>query len=107
MWFGCLLEGNCRSEKGIYIVARKDISDELVCLAYAEYLAMYRRGGRSLFPYEILAMWTGEPEKVCSSAMKRAFDRGYIEYGVSLRSGWLTEKGKALISLEIIDECTS
>lgn len=51
-----------------------------------------------VWPYEILAQWTGEPEKVCYRAIERASERGLIEYGVSLRTGWLSEKGKALLA---------
>lgn len=72
-------------------MARKDISDKQVCKAYSESKKCNK------FPYELLTEWTGQPEKVCISAMERAYDRGYIEYGVSLRSGWLSEKGLALL----------
>lgn len=78
-------------------MSRRDVSDELVCLAVVEYKARYIRGER-FYLHEILVEWTKYPEKVCYAAVKRASDRGYIEYGVSLRTGWLTEKGKALIS---------
>jgi hypothetical protein len=48
-------------------------------------------------PNQILARETGESEKVCFRAMERAERRGLVEYGVSLRSGWLTEKGLKLL----------
>jgi hypothetical protein len=73
-------------------VARKDVTDEMVCMAY-----MDRSRFALEFPYDILMRRTGEPFKVCYRAMERANDRGYIEYGVSLRTGWLTEKGWELI----------
>lgn len=76
-------------------MARKDISDELVCRAYYT----CRKAGVPQWPYDLLAEWTGEPLKVCYRAMKRAFDRGYIDYGVSLRGGFLTEKGKDFLVL--------
>lgn len=73
-------------------MARKDVTDEMVCLAYAK-----REPHTDVWPYDLLMQWTGEPMKVCYRAMERANDRGYIEYGVSLRSGWLADKGKQLI----------
>jgi hypothetical protein len=74
-------------------MATKDITDEMVCRAFAAYQADLSR-----WPYELLAEWTGQAEKVCYRAMERASSRNLIEYGVSLRTGWLTDKGKALIS---------
>lgn len=53
---------------------------------------------RSKFPYDYLSEWTGYPEKVCYAAMERAVDHDLIEYGVSLRTGWLTEKGKSVLA---------
>jgi len=49
------------------------------------------------WPYEILQEVTGQPEKVCYKAMERADDRGLIDYGVSLRTGWITEEGMKLL----------
>lgn len=49
------------------------------------------------FPYQALAIETGQPEKVCYRAMERADKRGLIEVGTSLRTGWLSAKGKALL----------
>jgi hypothetical protein len=76
-------------------MAMKDISDKQVCEAYAEY-----GENRESFPYEILARITGQPEKVCYRATERAQDRGFIECGVSLRTGWLTTSGKKLLAVE-------
>ena len=71
-----------------------DITDKMVCEAVAEYQSdPYNKP----FPYEIIAQKTGCVEKVAYCAMERADDRGYIDYGVSLRTGWLTEKGKELL----------
>lgn len=88
-------------------MATKDISDIQVCRAYEKYQALMaeeRTGrygtGHARWPYEILMEETGQPEKVCYNAMIRACGRGYIEYGVSLRTGWLTLKGKQLIAPE-------
>lgn len=72
-------------------MAVKDITDTQVCRAVAEYQS---RG--EPFPYDILHAQTGEPIKVCLRAMERAVGRDLIEYGVSLRTGWLTPKGQAV-----------
>lgn len=71
----------------------KDIGDKQVCEAYKT----SREIQHVKYPYEILHEITGQPEKVCYRTMERAFSRGYIEYGVSLRTGWLTEKGEELL----------
>ena len=80
-------------------MATKDVTDKMVCLAYAE--AEKQRGedwqNDYEYPYEILKRMTGQCEKVCYRAMERAANRDLIEYGVSLRTGWLTEKGRQLI----------
>jgi hypothetical protein len=83
-------------------MSTKDVTDKMVCDAYAE-MHRQRDQGRGKpwadyeFPYVILMRMTGECEKVCYRAMQRACDRNLIEYGVSLRTGWLTDKGLALI----------
>lgn len=70
----------------------KHITDLMVVQAYA---AVADRPGK--WPYELIAEQTGASEKVAYAACERAYDRGLIECGVSLRSGWLTDKGKALV----------
>jgi hypothetical protein len=74
-------------------MAAKDIPDYLVCRAY---VVSYG----DTFPEQYLAQQTGQPEKVCFAAMNRAFKHGLIDYGVSLRSGWLTEAGKLLLKIQ-------
>lgn len=91
-------------------MSRKDVTDFMVCLAYYKYRDEINKAfvPSKIFgmmpgvkwPYETLHKWTGEPIKVCYRAIERAYDRGYIEYGVSLRSGWLTDKGKELLRVE-------
>lgn len=73
-------------------MATKDISDKQVCEAYEQ-----SKNPPHMWPHSILMKTTGQPEKVCWRAMERAYDRDYIECGVSLRSGWLTGKGKLLL----------
>lgn len=75
-------------------MATKDITDLQVCDAYAKYNADTTRRE---FPYDILQRTTGQPEKVCYRAIERAYSRDLIEFGVSLRTGWLTEKGNQLL----------
>jgi hypothetical protein len=70
-------------------MARKDVSDWLVCYAYQ----MRKLAKLKIWPHEMLAMWTGQPEKVCYAAIERAMRRDLIGYGVSLQSGWVTPKG--------------
>lgn len=72
-------------------MATKDISDQQVARAYAE-----KEKTRETAEV-VLARMTGQPLKVCFRAMERAAGRDLIEYGVSLRTGWLTEKGEALL----------
>lgn len=49
------------------------------------------------FPLSELMDATGMHTKVCYSAMQRAARRGLIDYGVSLRTGWATPEGLALL----------
>lgn len=79
-------------------MATKDISDLQVVLAYYEAKQSPDPG---VFPYHILMQRTGQPEKVCYRAMERADRRGLIDYGVSLRCGWPTQKGKELVVAEL------
>jgi len=37
---------------------------------------------------------TGAPEKVIYAAMEREDNRGLLEWGVSLRTAWLTKEGE-------------
>lgn len=71
---------------------RSDITDLDVCKAVQEY-----QNTLGDFPYEMLASKFNCDEKLAYSACKRAHGNGLIDYGVSLRTGWLTEKGKELL----------
>ena len=75
-------------------MSMKNISDAQVCRAVQDFQDRRLEGP---YPYETLAAETGECEKVCFRAMERACRRRLIEYGVSLRTGWLTREGKALL----------
>lgn len=74
--------------------ARKHVSDFQVCQAYDA----YQRNPTGPFPYELLMASTGQPEKVCYAAIERAEKHDLIEYGTSLRTGWLTDAGKAFLA---------
>lgn len=94
-------------------MSTKDIPDELVCKAVAichdRIMKVSAENPNKIWgmgmpdkdpwPYDLLAEWTGQPIKVCYRAMERAAERDLIEYGVSLRTGWLTDKGKALLKV--------
>jgi hypothetical protein len=72
---------------------RSDISDLEVCKAVQKY-----QNTLGDFPYQTLAKKFSCNEKLAYSACERAYDNGLIEYGVSLRTGWLTDKGKELLN---------
>ncbi len=74
------------------------INDRQVCEAYAKYKAFKQSGPHIKFADEFLQEMTGRPHDECYIAMEEAAGRDLIDYGVSLRSGWLTEKGKHLLS---------
>jgi len=82
---------------------RSTISDVEVLRAYEE-SAVARpqaiRGAPLPWPEKILSARHGCHEKVALAAMERALSRGLIDYGVILRAGWVTEKGKALLRQE-------
>ena len=46
-----------------------------------------------VWPYDLLSNWTGESEPTCRRAMERDEKNGFLEYGVSLRTAWVTPKG--------------
>jgi hypothetical protein len=68
---------------------RSDIPTRLVLEAYA----LDRSDSGPVD--EIIAYHTAFPHKVIWAALEREEKRGYLECGVNLRWGWLTDKGKA------------
>jgi hypothetical protein len=76
-------------------VKRSDISDLMVCEATRVFSA--GSGLRPMIDLYLLSR-TSAPMKVIHAALERAYDRGLIECGVSLRTAWLTDKGKALLN---------
>lgn len=51
-----------------------------------------------MFADGILKSRTGQPEKVIFRCLERAVDRGLLDYGVSLRTAWLPEKGEMYLA---------
>lgn len=72
-------------------MARKDVTDVMVLAAYLHCKTM------PIGPLTFLAATTGEHPKVCYRAMERTMLRGYIDYGVSLNTGFLTPEGRAFL----------
>jgi hypothetical protein len=70
-------------------MARKDITDLQVIMSY---LAA-EETNFTKYPYDFLMSWTKQPQKVCYAAMERTHKRGLVDFGVSLRLGWVTELG--------------
>lgn len=48
-------------------------------------------------PWRRLAERYHVPEKVVYAKMEKLYDRGLIDFGVSLRTGWPSDRGRALI----------
>lgn len=71
-------------------MARKDVTDRMV-------LEAIRDRARPTDTIALLMERSGQPEKVCEAAMERAEKRGLIDYGVSLRTAWTTEKGVSFL----------
>lgn len=71
---------------------RKDITTEQVLWA-CEYRDLNKHK-EILFLTDLLCEATGAPEKVVVRALERENRNGMIEYGVSLRTAWMTDKGK-------------
>lgn len=80
-------------------MATKHVSDWQVCWAYSIYAEAHEK-----WPYELLMELTGQCLKVCCRACERADARGFIDHGTSLRTGWLTEKGRELLATTLPDD---
>lgn len=74
-------------------MATKDVSDYQVLCAVEE----ATKNSHSEWSYDILERETGECTKVCYRALERAHRNGLIDYGVSLRTAWITEEGKKFL----------
>lgn len=83
---------------------RKHIADLVIVREVGLWNAISPRP--ALFPHEAVALMTGAPEMVVFRAFERAAARGLLEYGVSLRTAWLTDKGKALLASGLSETST-
>ena len=85
-------------------MAMKDVSDFEVVLAYSQIKIHDDKSFDEKTPIAerfalgILVKNTGQCEKVCFRCLERAYNRKLVDYGVSLRSGWLTDKGEKLLA---------
>ena len=70
----------------------RDITDLTVCEACEQFHA-----GSGIAADEFIAAKTGAASKVIYCALERASSRNLIDYGVSLRTAWVTDKGRALL----------
>lgn len=79
---------------------RRDVTDREVVEAFVE--AQRRRDGgpRIVWPEDVIVERKSVPRAVAYAAMDRAFDRGFLDFGVSLRAGWPTDTGLALLGEE-------
>lgn len=77
-----------------------DISDVQVCEAYRRWGVEAEACVHAARTAEVHLMeMTGAPIKVALSAMSRASRHGLVNYGVSLRTGWLEDAGKQLLDI--------
>lgn len=78
-------------------MATKDVPDTLVCQVVSEMADEPSAPDRHNLIDRLMER-TGQCEKVCYSAAFRSAGRDLIEYGVSVRWPWLTDKGNALLN---------
>lgn len=73
----------------------KDINEQEFLAIINAYWAAVRAGEEPemVMPYKV---WVarGFPEKVVYAKYDKMMRKGYLEYGVSLRTAWLSEKGE-------------
>lgn len=77
---------------------RSDITTKVV-------LEVYSREHKDKYPVdETLSRETDAPIKVCWAAMEREEDKGYIDCGMNLNGGWLTELGQGKLKSIYLQE---
>lgn len=79
--------------RALTVRKRKEITQRMVLEAYAQ-----RDVRRHIYGPDILRRDIPAPNKVIHSAIKRELDRGMIEFGISLKTGWLTYAGEARLA---------
>ncbi|MCK5019632.1 MAG: hypothetical protein KAS32_21415 [Candidatus Peribacteraceae bacterium] len=77
---------------------RSDIPTKAVLLACHK----RHEGGGELAPWQALMQEFKAPEKVVYAAMERDDERGLIDYGVSIRHAWVTDKGYSFLVKRLI-----
>ena len=75
---------------------RKDIPTEAVLKACQQFHSKNSFLNRKA-PWKFLLEEFKAPVNVIYSAMERDFNKGYLEYGVSLRTSWLTKEGEQFL----------
>ena len=75
----------------------KRITDKMAVMAQWEWRKKMLAKKPRAQAKETLADATGRSLDACEKALRRAADRGYLDYGVSLRTAWLTDAGLRLI----------
>lgn len=68
---------------------RSDIDTRMVLMA-----CHISSNGGKLPPFNMLMRKYNAPWKVVLRAMERDMGKGYLDYGTSIRTAWLTEEGK-------------
>lgn len=67
---------------------RSDIPTRAVLMACHKF-----HNDDDLAPWKILMDEFNAPQKVIYAAMEREVSKGHLDYGVSLRTAWVTPKG--------------
>ena len=70
----------------------------MVVLGYLEYVRRRETGDYAKCADDILKEMTKRPMRVIWRAMNRAYHRGFIECGVSIRTGWATQEGIEIVA---------
>ena len=75
----------------------KRITDKMAVTAQWEWWEGMLANKPRQYARYLLSEMTGRKPDDCDKALARAADRGYIDYGVSLATAWLTHAGLKLI----------
>lgn len=78
----------------------KRITDKMAVQAQWEWREKMFANKRRKYARQTLRDMTGRSLADCEKALERAVVRGYLDYGVSLRTAWLTDAGRKLIGKE-------
>jgi hypothetical protein len=80
-------------------MATKDVPRAVVLQTVADYKKLNTNQQILNHVVHLLMERTGQCEKVVYAALHRDYAKGYIEYGVSIRRCWLTQKGIDALAL--------